>query len=79
MTEGNPGGAGKSNKTNSSKDIGAARWTCPTCSGAGVEEFRPFCSARCANRDLGQWLNGAYVLPGDERPGTPETDEDGAY
>ncbi len=52
------------------------RWTCPTCEGNGVREFRPFCSARCANRDLGRWLDGSYVVAGDDQPGTFETDED---
>lgn len=53
--------------------------TCPSCNQSGVVEFRPFCSLRCANLDLGKWLDGAYVLPGSERPGTPETDDDGVY
>lgn len=31
-------------------------------SSADTVRFRPFCSSRCANIDLGRWLNGAYVI-----------------
>lgn len=27
-------------------------------------EYRPFCSKRCADVDLGQWLKGGYAIPG---------------
>ncbi|MBC8051413.1 MAG: DNA gyrase inhibitor YacG [Chitinophagales bacterium] len=47
--------------------------TCPICrKRLAVSEFRPFCSKRCADVDLGRWLHGAYVIPG-----APETDENG--
>ena len=29
-----------------------AERTCPTCGKPAVEEFRPFCSRRCADVDL---------------------------
>ena len=54
-------------------------WTCPNCGKSGAAETRPFCSTRCANLDLGRWLDGGYVLPGSEHAAPPETDEDGAY
>ncbi len=38
---------------------------CTICGKPAVEEFRPFCSRRCANIDLGRWLNGSYSIPGD--------------
>jgi endogenous inhibitor of DNA gyrase (YacG/DUF329 family) len=38
---------------------------CPQCSKPTVEKYRPFCSKRCADVDLGNWFNGSYVLPGD--------------
>jgi uncharacterized protein len=28
--------------------------------------FLPFCSERCRTIDLGKWLDGAYVIEGDE-------------
>lgn len=27
--------------------------------------YRPFCSDRCKMADLGQWLGGAYAVPGE--------------
>jgi len=38
---------------------------------AGTETDRlfPFCSSRCRLLDLGKWLKGDYVIPGD--PITP--------
>lgn len=37
---------------------------CPICNKDSVEKYRPFCSKRCADIDLGRWLKGAYVIPG---------------
>lgn len=37
--------------------------SCPICSKPIVAEFRPFCSRRCAEVDLGKWLNGSYAIP----------------
>ncbi len=42
-----------------------AQKQCPECSKPTTEEYRPFCSKRCADVDLGRWFNGSYVLPGD--------------
>ena len=36
---------------------------CPICQRAAHAKFRPFCSRRCADVDLGRWLTGAYVIP----------------
>lgn len=36
---------------------------CPSCGKPRVHEYRPFCSRRCADLDLGRWFNGAYALP----------------
>jgi endogenous inhibitor of DNA gyrase (YacG/DUF329 family) len=44
---------------------------CAVCGKPQDTAFRPFCSKRCADLDLGKWLKGAYVLPGDE-PADPE-------
>lgn len=38
--------------------------TCPICDKPTDPKFRPFCSRRCADLDLGKWLTGSYVLPG---------------
>jgi uncharacterized protein len=37
---------------------------CPICRKPAVEQFRPFCSKRCADVDLGRWLSDVYVVPG---------------
>lgn len=47
---------------------------CAVC-GKPVEagsRFRPFCSARCRQVDLGRWLAGDYAIPG----GAPEISDD---
>jgi endogenous inhibitor of DNA gyrase (YacG/DUF329 family) len=45
---------------------------CPICRKPVAEQFRPFCSRRCADVDLNRWLSGVYVVPA-----KPEEDEDG--
>ncbi|QPM90311.1 DNA gyrase inhibitor YacG [Pseudooceanicola algae] len=37
--------------------------TCPICKSASDAAYRPFCSARCADRDLARWMNGSYAVP----------------
>jgi endogenous inhibitor of DNA gyrase (YacG/DUF329 family) len=37
---------------------------CPICRKPRNPEFAPFCSARCRDRDLAQWLNDGYAVPG---------------
>ncbi|WP_414896494.1 DNA gyrase inhibitor YacG [Rhodovulum sp. YEN HP10] len=39
--------------------------TCPVCKKPTDPAYRPFCSRRCADVDLGRWLTGGYALPGD--------------
>ena len=41
---------------------------CPICSRATVTDYRPFCSRRCADVDLGRWLKESYRVPTDETP-----------
>ena len=45
---------------------------CPICRKPRVAEHAPFCSVRCQDRDLLQWLQDGYALPG------PPADRDGA-
>lgn len=40
--------------------------TCPICDKPAVQAYRPFCSRRCADVDLGRWLNGSYAVPSTE-------------
>ena len=46
---------------------------CPICGKMPVQQFRPFCSKRCADVDLNRWLSGVYAVPV-----TEDTDEDGS-
>lgn len=36
---------------------------CPICKKPTEIHFRPFCSKRCADVDLGKWLSGSYATP----------------
>lgn len=45
--------------------------SCPICGKPPVPRYRPFCSRRCADIDLGRWLTGSYVIPAG-----PEDEED---
>ena len=56
-------------------DKKAPKKGCPQCGKPVVVEYRPFCSARCKQLDLGKWFNESYVVPGDET--IPANDEDG--
>lgn len=46
--------------------------TCPICANRTERAYRPFCSKKCADIDLGRWLNGKYVIEAD--PGGEEAD-----
>jgi len=51
---------------------------CPICDKSTNAKYRPFCSKRCADVDLGRWLNESYVVPGEavDLPEEGETAED---
>ena len=38
--------------------------SCPICQKPADAKYRPFCSRRCADIDLGRWLKGGYVITG---------------
>ena len=40
--------------------------SCPQCATAAVKPHTPFCSRRCAQLDLGRWLNEDYRIPAHE-------------
>jgi uncharacterized protein len=51
---------------------------CPICGKPVLVAFRPFCSRRCADVDLGRWLTEGYRIPAeredepdDQAPDTP--------
>ena len=43
---------------------------CPICKKSRSEDFAPFCSSRCRDRDLSQWFGDGYAVPG--RPALSE-------
>ncbi|GBU16656.1 MULTISPECIES: DNA gyrase inhibitor YacG [Methylobacterium] len=45
---------------------------CPICGRPTLAEVAPFCSTRCADVDLGRWLNERYAIPGEELDGDSE-------
>ncbi|WP_116654894.1 DNA gyrase inhibitor YacG [Pelagibacterium sediminicola] len=47
---------------------------CPICDKPSAQKYHPFCSARCADIDLGRWLKGSYVIAGKESAQAAETD-----
>lgn len=66
------GGHGK--KATEPANGGGAR-KCPLCGKGTRQDYRPFCSRRCADIDLSRWLKGAYAIPG--VPGSVDEDETG--
>ena len=49
---------------------------CPNCKKPSNRTTYPFCSKRCADLDLGAWLNGSYRLAGDENPGNDQQNDE---
>ncbi len=41
---------------------------CAICGKPAVARYRPFCSRRCADVDLGRWFGGNYAIPAVEPP-----------
>jgi endogenous inhibitor of DNA gyrase (YacG/DUF329 family) len=54
-------------------EAGSAR-KCAICNKPQDTKFKPFCSKRCADIDLGRWLKGSYAIPAED---LPEFDADG--
>jgi len=69
--------------TAAKKPIAAAlrRVTCPTCGGdsiyASSNPFRPFCSERCKNVDLGAWASEGFRIPVNSLPEDQLTEPEG--
>ena len=40
--------------------------SCPICGKESMQKYRPFCSRRCADVDLGRWMTGAYAVPSED-------------
>lgn len=48
---------------------------CPICKARTEARWRPFCSRRCADVDLGRWMTGRYAVPAEEEPGNLREDD----
>ncbi len=65
-----------------SRPVADAR-KCAVCGKPQDARFHPFCSRRCADVDLGRWLNGSYAIPArstdedEEEPGSAQPSADG--
>ena len=45
---------------------------CPICRKPMLPKYRPFCSPRCADIDLGRWFSESYAVPAPP----PDADDD---
>jgi len=54
---------------------GKGRQRCPLCNRPTVHQYRPFCSKRCADVDLGRWMIGTYRIEADENPDSGSDEE----
>ena len=46
--------------------------SCPICRKPADPQYRPFCSRRCADVDLGRWLTGGYAIPAEDEDAPEE-------
>ena len=50
---------------------------CPICGEETRRDWRPFCSRRCADVDLGRWLKGSYAVPSEREEESEEVTSPG--
>jgi len=53
----------------------ASKAKCPICGKPRDPDYRPFCSRRCADVDLGNWLSESYVMPMPENEAVGDVDD----
>lgn len=54
--------------------------SCPICKKPVDVKYRPFCSRRCADIDLGRWLTESYAIPvekSEEDGDLPDEEDEG--
>jgi hypothetical protein len=49
---------------------------CPVCGDPKDPKYRPFCSRRCADIDLGRWMTDRYAIPVVEPDETDDAPDD---
>lgn len=72
MTESSEQGSKKASEAAGNKKSGK----CPICGKPAEQRYRPFCSQRCQQIDLGRWLGETYRIAADQTPGSPSSDPD---
>ena len=75
MTDGRGDAGPGHGRAPAAENTGKPSGPCPICGRPAHATFRPFCSQRCADVDLGRWLGERYVIPGPE--GGADTGKDG--
>ena len=50
--------------TQASLAVKRLKTSCPICKRPSELDFRPFCSKRCSDVDLGRWMTESYAVPG---------------
>jgi endogenous inhibitor of DNA gyrase (YacG/DUF329 family) len=59
----------ESNNITSENKNSIKQHKCPICSKlTSNQEYRPFCSKRCSDIDLGNWFGEKYVIEGITQP-----------
>ncbi|MEM7597878.1 MAG: DNA gyrase inhibitor YacG [Pseudomonadota bacterium] len=48
--------------------------SCPICGKPVLPRYRPFCSKRCADIDLGKWMRGDYAVASEDPVDPDEAD-----
>jgi uncharacterized protein len=66
MSAPKPDGGGGASARDSAPETRPGK--CALCGKPQEAKFRPFCSKRCADIDLGRWLKGSYAIPAEEPP-----------
>jgi len=49
---------------------------CPICNKPVEPRYRPFCSRRCQQIDLGRWLGETYRIAADQDPASSSSEPD---
>ncbi len=49
---------------------------CPICKRASDDKYKPFCSKRCADVDLGRWFGEGYAIPVEDAPPLPDENDE---
>jgi endogenous inhibitor of DNA gyrase (YacG/DUF329 family) len=66
----------ESKRENRENQNGPSGARCPICGKHRADDYRPFCSKRCADVDLGRWLSESYAIPLPENETSESSDGD---